>query len=162
MKKLFCFMLSVLCLFSLFGCSNVKENDALNTLPTDVYDIEDFKCVCSIDGETEFVIEADEAKQLYSFVMEQWGQADQTNIDSLEKEYVYIQFQDGEPFVLSQQAKTEVADTPAESVEQFYGVFWILESDFMVYTAAPMTSFQAYYKLPDGTYDKVTEMVNMN
>lgn len=94
--------------------------------------------------------------------MEQWGQADQTNIDSLEKKYVYIQFQDGEPFILSHQAKTEVADTPAESGEQFYGVFWILESDFMVYTAAPMTSFQAYYKLPDGTYDKVTEMVNMN
>ena len=49
----------VACLMSLFGCSKEKPNDAIVTFPEDVSAIADFKCVCSTDHETEFVIEND-------------------------------------------------------------------------------------------------------
>lgn len=49
-----------------------RKDDAL---PADVSGIEDFKCVCSTDGETEFVINNDYAKELYSYITSLWQNA---------------------------------------------------------------------------------------
>ena len=92
--------------------------------------------------------------------MEQWEKAEETEIDRTEQDYIYLSFQDGEPLlILSQEPKVEISDVLAVSDEHFYGVFWIHENDYMVYTAMPMTSFQVYYKMPAGTYDKIAELV---
>ena len=154
---------SGLCLLSLFGCSKDKNNNAIVTYPEDVSAIADFKCVCSTDHETEFVIENDDAKALYTYIGEQLEKAEQTEIDRTEQDYIYLSFQDGEPLlILSQEPKAEISDILAVSDEHFYGVFWIHENDYMVYTAMPITSFQKYYKMPDGTYDKIAELVINN
>ena len=151
---------SSLCLLSLFGCSKDKNNNAIVTYPEDVSAIADFKCVCSTDHKTEFVIENDDAKALYTYIGEQLEKAEQTEIDRTEQDYIYLSFQDGEPLlILSQEPKAEISDILAVSDEHFYGVFWIHENDYMVYTAMPITSFQKYYKMPDGTYDKIAELV---
>lgn len=158
--RVFCLLCVVACLISLFSCSKEKSNDAIVTYPEDVSAIADFKCVCSTDHETEFVIENDKAKSLYSYIMKQWKKADETQIDITEQDYIYLSFQDGEPLlILSQESKSEISDTIAVSDEHFYGVFWIHENDYMVYTAMPMTSFQKYYKMPEGTYNKIAEMM---
>ena len=158
--RVFCLLCVVACLISLFGCSREKNSDAIVSYPEDVSTIADFKCVCSTDHETEFVIEDDEAKALYTYIMEQWKKAEETEIDRTEQDYIYLSFQDGEPLlILSQEPNAEISDTLAVSDEHFYGVFWIHENDYMVYTAMPMTSFQKYYKMPDGTYDKIAELV---
>ena len=154
---LFCI---IACLLSLLGCSKEKTNDAIVTYPEDVSAIADFKCVCSTDHKTEFVIENDEAKALYTYIMEQWEKAEETEIDRTEQDDIYLSFQDGEPLlILSQETKAETSDALAVSDEHFYGVFWIHENDYMVFTAMPMTSFQKYYKMPEGTYSKVAEMI---
>lgn len=159
MLRVLCLLCVVAFLVSLFGCSKEKNNDAIVTFPEDVSAIVDFKCVCSTDHETEFVIEDDEAKALYTYIVEQWKKAEETEIDRTEQKYIYLSFQDGEPlFILSQEPKAEISDALAVSDEHFYGVFWIHENDYMVYTAMPMTSFQKYYKMPEGTYSKVAEM----
>ena len=138
-------MIFALCFLSLLGCSSAKD-DALYALPADVSGIEDFKCVCSTDGETEFVIYNDYAKE--------------TKIDVTEQNYIFLSFQDGEPLlILSQEPNADTSNTFSVSEEHFYGVFWICENDYLVFTATPMTSFQKYYMLPEGTYNKVLEMV---
>ena len=158
--RIICLLCVVACLMSLFGCSKEKNNDAIVTYPEDVSAIADFKCVCSTDHETEFVIENDDAKALYTYIGEQLEKAEQTEIDRTEQDYIYLSFQDGEPLlILSQDPKAEISDALAVSDEHFYGVFWIHENDYMVYTAMPMTSFQVYYKMPAGTYDKIAELV---
>ena len=155
----------VACLMSLFGCSKEKPNDAIVTFSDVTFSeyvsaIADFKCVCSTDHETEFVIEDEDAKALYKYIMEQWEKAEETEIDRTEQDYIYLSFQDGEPLlILSQEPKAEISDALAVSDEHFYGVFWIHENDYMVYTAMPMTSFQKYYKMPEGTYNKIAEMI---
>ncbi len=160
MLRVLCLLCVVACLISLFGCSKVKPNDAIVTYPEDVSAIADFKCVCSTDHETEFVIENDEAKALYTYIMEQWEKAEETEIDRTEQDDIYLSFQDGEPLlILSQEPNAEISDALAVSDEHFYGVFWIHENDYMVFTAMPMTSFQKYYKMPEGTYDKIAELV---
>lgn len=154
-------MIFVLCFLSLFGCSNAKD-DALYTLPMDVSNIEDFKCVCSIDEETEFVIDNNDAKELYSYITSQLQKAKETRIDRTEQNYIYLSFQDGEPLlILSQEPKAEISNALAVSEKHFYGVFWICENDYLVFTAMPITSFQKYYILPEGTYNKVLEMVTL-
>ena len=158
--QIICLLCGVACLISLFGCSKEKPDDAIVTYPEDVLAIADFKCVCSTDHETEFVIENDEAKALYTYIMEQWEKAEETENDRTEQDYIYLSFQDGEPLlILSQEPKAEISDTLAVSDEHFYGVFWIHENDYMVFSAMPMTSFQKYYKMPEGTYDKIAELV---
>ena len=62
--RVLCLLCVVACLMSLFGCSKEKPNDAIVTYPEDVSAIADFKCVCSTDHETEFVIEDKDAKAL--------------------------------------------------------------------------------------------------
>ena len=62
--RVFCLLCAGACLISLFGCSKEKPNDAIVTYPEDVSAITDFKCVCSTDHETEFVIENEDAKAL--------------------------------------------------------------------------------------------------
>jgi len=47
-----------------------------------------------------------------------------------------------------------VADT------KFYGVYWIMTDGFLVYTAAPVTSFQLYYQAPQGAFDQVLALIN--
>ena len=64
--QIICLLCVVACLVSMFGCSKEKPNDAIVTYPEDVSAITDFKCVCSTDHETEFVIEDEEAKALLS------------------------------------------------------------------------------------------------
>ena len=158
--RIICLLCVVTCLMSLFGCAKEKTNDAIVTYPEDVSAIADFKCVCSTDHETEFVIENDDAKALYAYIGEQLEKAEQTEIDRTEQDYIYLSFQDGEPLlILSQEPKAEISDALAVSDEHFYGVFWIYENDYMVYTAMPITSFQKYYKMPEGTYDKIAELV---
>ena len=90
----------VACLMSLFGCSKEKTNDAIVTFPEDVFAIADFKCVCSTDLETEFVIENDDAKALYTYICSQLEKAEQTEIDRTEQECIYLSFQDGEPLLI--------------------------------------------------------------
>lgn len=90
MKKLLCIMLGVLCVLSLFGCSKENENDALMRIPADVSNIEDFKCVCSTDNETEFLIEGESAKELYTYISEKQQQAEQTEIDRTEHKITFI------------------------------------------------------------------------
>ena len=151
---------AILCLLLLFGCSKEKPNDAVVTYPKDISAVADFKCVCSTDHETEFVIENDDAKTLYTYIGKQLEKAEQTEIDRPEQDYIYLSFQDGEPlFILSQEPTAKISDILAVSDEHFYGVFWIHENDYMVYTAMPITSFQVYYKMPAGTYDKIAEFV---
>lgn len=160
MRRFFCALLCSLCIFSLFGCSLERENNALYTIPDDVSDVKDFKCVCSTDYKTEFIIESDDAKELYFYIRKQWKNAEQTEIDRTEQDYIYLLFQDGEPLLtLSQESKAESSDVLSVSEKHFYGVFWISENDYMIYTAMPTTSFQEYYKLPEGTYNSVFEMV---
>ena len=155
----------VACLMSLFGCSKEKPDEAIVTFSDVTFSeyvsaIADFKCVCSTDTETEFVIEDEDAKALYTYIMEQWEKAEETEIDRTEQDYIYLSFQDGEPLlILSQEPKAEISDALAVSDEHFYGVFWIHENDYMVFTAMPMTSFQKYYKMPEGTYNKIAEMI---
>ena len=79
--QIICLLCVVACLVSMFGCSKEKPNDAIVTYPEDVSAITDFKCVCSTDHETEFVIEDEEAKALYTYIMEQWEKAEETKID---------------------------------------------------------------------------------
>ena len=161
--RFFCFMLGVVaCSLILFGCSEEKTTDSVTdpviTYPENISAIADFKCVCSTDHKTEFVIENDDAKALYTYIVEQ--KAEKTQIDRTEQDYIYLSFQDGEPFlILNQDPKAETSDTLAVAEEHFYGVFWIHENDYMVYTAMPMTSFQVYYKMPAGTYDRIAELV---
>ena len=158
--RVFCLLCAGACLISLFGCSKEKPNNAIVTYPEDISAIADFKCVCSTDHETEFVIEDDEAKALYTYIMEQWEKAEETEIDRTEQDYIYLSFQDGEPLlILSQESKAEISDALAVSDEHFYGVFWIHENDYMVFTAMPMTSFQKYFKMPEGTYNKIAEII---
>ena len=158
--RVLCLLCVVACLISLFGCSKEKPNYAIVTYPEDVSAIADFKCVCSTDHETEFIIEDEEAKALYTYIMEQWEKAEETEIDRTEQDDIYLSFQDGEPLlILSQEPKAEISDALAVSDEHFYGVFWIHENDYMVFTAMPMTSFQKYYKMPEGTYNKIAEMI---
>lgn len=146
--------------FVLFGCSEQKPQDAIITYPEDISAITDFKCVCSTDVETEFVIEDDIAKELYNYIAEQREKSEETEIDRTEQDCIYLSFQDGEPLlVLNQELKTKISDELTISEEHFYGVFWICENDYLVYTATPMTSFQRYYKMPEGTYKKISEMV---
>ena len=160
MLRVLCLLCVGTCLISLFGCAKEKPNDAIVTYPEDISAITDFKCVCSTDHETEFVIEDDGAKALYTYIMEQWKKAEKTEIDRTEQDYIYLSFQDGEPLlILSQESKAKISDALVVSDEHFYGVFWIHENDYMVYTAMPMTSFQVYYKMPAGTYDKIAELV---
>lgn len=159
LKRFFHAMIFALCFLSLLGCSSAKD-DALYALPADVSGIEDFKCVCSTDGETEFVINNDYAKELYSYITSLWQNARETKIDVTEQNYIFLSFQDGEPLlILSQEPNADTSNTFSVSEEHFYGVFWICENDYLVFTATPMTSFQKYYMLPEGTYNKVLEMV---
>lgn len=150
----------VSCFLSLFGCSKEETKDTITTYPEDISAITDFKCVCSTDHETEFVIENDEAKALYTYINEQLLKAEHTEVDRTEQDYIYLSFQDGEPLlILNQEPKAEMSDSFVASDEHFYGVFWIHKNDYMVYTAMPMTSFQIYYKMPTGTYDRIVELV---
>lgn len=104
--RAFCLFCIVACLISLFGCSQEKPNDAIVTYSEDVSAFADFKCVCSTDHETEFVIENDDAKALYTYINEQLEKAEQTEIDRTEKDYIYLSFQEGEPLlILSQEPK---------------------------------------------------------
>ena len=151
--RVFCLLCVVACSMSLFGCSKEKPNNAIVTYPEDVSAISDFKCVYSIDHKTEFVIEDNDAKTLYKYIREQWETAEETKIDQTEQEYIYLSFQDGEPFLISSEATTETPDA------HFYGVFWIHENDYMVFSPAPITSTQLYYQMPEGTYLKITEMI---
>lgn len=158
--RIVCLLCVVACFISLCGCSKEKANNAIVTYPEDVSTIADFKCVCSTDHEIEFVIKDDNAKTLYTYIMEQWKVAEETQIDRTEQEYIYLSFQDGEPlFIYSQEPKAEISDALVVSEQHFYGVFWIHENDYMVFTAMPMTSFQVYYKMPEGTYSKVVKMI---
>lgn len=158
--RVLCLLCVDACLISLFGCSKEKPSNTIVTHPEAVSAIADFKCVCSTDHETEFVIEDGEAKALYTYIMEQLEKAEETEIDRTEQDYIYLSFQDGEPLlILSQEPKAEISDALAVSDEHFYGVFWIHENDYMVYTAMPMASFQKYYKMPEGTYNKIAEMI---
>ena len=112
--QIICLLCVVACLVSMFGCSKEKPNDAIVTYPEDVSAITDFKCVCSTDHETEFVIENDDAKALYTYIGEQLEKAEQTKIDRTEQDYIYLSFQDGEPLlILSQEPKAEISDALA-------------------------------------------------
>ena len=159
-KTIGCALCMLACSFILFGCSNEKPKQDIVTLPADISAIADFKCVCSINHETEFVIENDAAKELYTYITEQWEKAKETEVDRTEQDQIYLSFQDGEPMlILNQEPNVELSDDFIVSKKHFYGVFWICENDYMVFTATPMTSFQRYYKLPNGTYERVLEMV---
>lgn len=159
LKRVFHAMLFALCFLSLLGCSDTAK-DALYALPVDASDIEDFKCVCSTDEETEFIIDNNYAKELYRYITSQWQKAKETELVRTEQRSIYLSFQDGEPLLtLNQEPKAETSNTLAVSEQHFYGVFWICENDYLVFTATPMTSFQKYYTLPEGTYNKVLEMV---
>ena len=159
-RMLGCLLCVIVCVLTLFGCVEEKPKDAIVTYPEDLSVLTDFKCVCSTDSDTEFVIENDDAKALYAYIGEQWKKAEETEIDRTEQDCIYLSFQDGDPlFILSQEPKAERPDAFEVSDENFYGVFWICENDYMVYTAMPMTSFQVYYKMPAGTYNKIAELV---
>ncbi len=134
-KKLLCFICLAACLLSLFGCAG----GSAMTYPADVSAIDGFECICSEDGETEFVIEGENAKELYTYIAGQWEKADETEGYSAEQARIYLSFSDAE--------------------ENFYGVFWIYENDYVVFTAMPEASLQKYYKFPAGTYEVLTEMI---
>lgn len=94
------------------------------------------------------------------YITEQWKEAEKIQFDSTEQNYIYLSFQNGEPLLsLGQEPKEEISDNLSVSDEHFYGVFWIYDNDYMVYTAMPMTSFREYYKMPAGTYDKITGII---
>ena len=176
--RILCLFCVVACFLSLLGCAKGDPKDAIVTFPEDVSAIADFKCVCATDRETEFVIENDEAKALYTYISKQFEKAEETeetNVDRTEQDYIYLSFQDGDPWLAEISDSFTVADehfygvfwssavtsmeTPTVADEHFYGVFWIHENDYMVYTATPVTSFKVYYKMPAGTYDKIAELV---
>lgn len=153
MKKNFILFLITLCMISLFGCSKDNSEVFPLTIPADVSSITDFKCVCSTGGETKFVIEGDKAVDLYSFVTEIWHQSEEIERDLTEQSYVYLVFQDGDPvYVYSQEQDA--------SNTHFYGVFWICENDYLVFTGSPLTSFQKHYRLPKDSYKNILEMLN--
>ena len=161
MKRFLSIVLVLLYVISLFGCSKDTSDEALYNHPVDVSSITDFKCVCSTDHKTEFVIENETAKALYAYITDAWQKVQEAEIDGNEQDYIYLSFQDGEPLlVLNQQPKVEICDALQVSGEQFYGVFWVYENDYLTFTASPVTSFQEYYKLPGGSYDKILKMVS--
>ncbi len=161
--RILCLFCVVACFLSLLGCAKGDPKDAIVTFPEDVSAIADFKCVCATDRETEFVIENDEAKALYTYISKQFEKAEETeepNVDGTEQDYIHLSFQDGDPWLtLNQEPKAEISDSFTVADEHFYGVFWIHENDYMVYTATPVTSFKVYYKMPAGTYDKIAVLV---
>ena len=101
--RIICLLCVVACLMAVFGCSKEKPNDAIVTYPKDVSAIVDFKCVCSTDHKTQFIIENDEAKALYTYIMEQWKKAEEAEIDRTEQDDIYLSFQDGEPLLMASQ-----------------------------------------------------------
>lgn len=150
----------LICSFALFGCSEEKTKDTIVTYPEEISAIADFKCICSKDLETEFVIDNDDAKELYTYIMEQRKNAVETEIDRTEQDCIYLSFQAGDPLlILSQEPKAEISDALAVYEEHFYGVFWVHENDYMVYTGMPTASFQKYFKMPEGTYERILEMI---
>ncbi len=185
--RILCLFCVAACFLSLLGCAKEDPKDAIVTFPEDVSAIADFKCVCATDRETEFVIENGEAKALYTYISKQFEkaeEAEETNVDKAEQDYIYLAFQDGDPWLTgNQEPKAEISDSftaadehfygvfgssavtsmemPTVADEHFYGVFWIHENDYMVYTATPVTSFQVYYKMPAGTYDKIAELLKL-
>lgn len=159
MKKLLFVGLCILFATSLFGCSNNQKEISTGVISADVSDVENFKCVCSLDRQTEFVIEGKESKDLYNYILEQWEHSDKSETQNSQSKDIYMSFQDGEPFEISNQ-NTINSDINAGSERNFYGVFWVSENDYLTYTSSPMTSYQETYKLPEGTYMQILEMVD--
>ena len=134
MKRFFCMVVCVVWLLSLFGCSQEKENDEWYILPDDVSDIEDFKCVCSLDGETDFLIEGETAKELYVYIREQWENSEDTMFDGTENIYIFLSFQEGYPLMLSGEKpdpEKKVSEASPVNDTLFYGVFQVYENDYM-------------------------------
>ena len=143
-------------LITLFGCS--KESAGSSFMP-EIADVADFKCVCSTDQETEFVIEDDRAQALFTYLMEQWQKAEETQIDRSQQDCIYLLFQDGEPLlILNQEPNAKFSDA-FSSEAHFYGVFWIHENGYMVYSPMPTASRQTYCKLPEGTYETIAQLL---
>ena len=144
----------------LYGCSNQTATSSIVSYPADISVVDDFKCVCSINQQTEFVVEEDASKELYTYIQKQWAKASETKMDTSKQDCIYLLFQVGEPFLISsQENETEKSNAHAVSQANYYGVLWIHENDYMVFTAMPFTSFQRYYQMPEGTYDRVMKMV---
>lgn len=161
--RVLCLLCVAACFLSLPGCSKEKPKDAIVLSPTDVSAIADFKCVCSTDHETEFVIENDEAKALYTYISKPFEKAEEieeTNVDKAGQDYIHLYFLDGEPMLTgNQEPKAEKSDSFTFATYHFYGDFWIYENDYLAYAETPVTSFHADYKMPAGTYDKIAELV---
>ncbi len=134
-KKILCLICIIACVSAFFGCSG----DSYVNYPADVSAVDGFKCVYSSDSETDFAIEGETAKELYTYIAGQWEKSNETELEGAGQARIYLSFCDGE--------------------ENFYGTFWICENDYMVFTATPETSFQKYYELPAGTYEKLSEMI---
>lgn len=157
--RIFYFTICIIIVFSmtLVGCS---KDDPAVSYPEDISDVVGFKCVCSTDHKTEFVIENDDAKVLYTYIKNQWKHAEESEPYHTKQACIHLSFQDGEPLlILNREANLNNSNNFVKAEQNFYGVFWIQENDYMVYTAMPMTSFQKYYKLPEGTYSKVLSMI---
>ncbi|MBR5272139.1 MAG: hypothetical protein IKU25_01915 [Clostridia bacterium] len=180
MKKLISLLLVVITLLCIAACganTDVATTTATTTVPNDYYTgvsldeyLEDifssdgFKYVCSTDEQKNIVIEKDDAEEMYTYIMKQLAYAEEIKSDTTDGKSIYIVFQDGEPLLLSDQ--TDAPDDSAASADdlvaakhRFYGVFWIYENDYAVHTGSPFMSFQAYYRMPEGTYEKVEEML---
>ncbi len=158
MKKLLFVALCILLFISLIGCSSSQNEISAGVVSENVLDVENFKCVCSIDQQAEFVIEGKDSKDLYNYILEQWKLSDKAESQNSQSKDIYMSFQDGEPLEFSNQNSIN-SDIIAESESNFYGVFWVSENDYLTYTSSPMTSYQETYKLPEGTYTQIIEMI---
>lgn len=147
-----------------------QETEAINPsveYAEEITSIEDFKCVCEIDGGNIIVIEGNKAKALYTYLKEQEKYTVDEGVDISESVSINLIFQDGEPFV-SQNQSTDNQDLPVlENPDSainldihFYGYCTIYENDYVVTGSSPVTSHIEISKLPDGTYSKITEMIS--
>ena len=122
----------------------------IKNLCKDVSNIEDFRCSCII--KSEFEIKNDKAKEIYNYITEQWQKSEEKHFDEKGLNWISLAFISGDSPPINE-------DDNVSFTEIYYGVFQIHENDYLMYTAAPFTSFASGYKMPDGTYNKILEMV---
>ena len=135
---------AILLLFSL--CLSGCQTNRLTMIPSDVSKIEDFKCVVCIGETEEFVVEGEQAKNLYQYIYDTAHRSEQTDallakssVDYL-TDYIELSFQTDDPVA-------------------FYGVFDVFPDDYMIFVPSISMSAMDYYLSPAGTYQAVEEML---
>ncbi len=163
------FLTVIFLLLSVCFCGCTKNNDSTNVVSNNSQ-AEEIKCVAYVPEGDEWVVEGEQANNLYKYICENFKSSEKSDwyyaksSVNPKTDYICLSFQTGTPLMISDDETVSTKVYNFDDFEmfegEFFGTFRVYVDDYVLYTETPVTSHNEIYIFPDGTYRTIQDMLN--